>query len=87
MWFCRDIVLDMVTPRYGYCVTMDSVHPPRWWSALIVLRRRVIRMVWHCLVLHSICHMSDHFWSMFRCSWRATESAGLEMVLYYRVPI
>ena len=28
------------------------------------------------LALNVICHMSDHFWILFRSSWRATESAG-----------
>ena len=35
-------------------------------------------MVWYFFVLNFICHMSDHFCSLFRSSWRATESAGLE---------
>ena len=32
MRICHDMVLDMVTPRYGSCDTMESVLPPRWYS-------------------------------------------------------
>ena len=61
----------MVTPRYGYCVTMEMIV-----SIDCVATESTILMVWHFAVLNFICHMSDHFLGLFRSSWRTTELAG-----------